>query len=103
MSLDLVVLGTDGRPARRVCLGVEQHTRLMRHAEQLRLELLLKLTNYYEDAVYSIDELTELVEAATMLVSAPDVDSELVALMRELIDLVAFAQGQGKEIEALAD
>lgn len=103
MPLDLVILGPDGRPARTVGIGVSQHAELVAQAKSRGLTLLQRLEEYYEDAQFSADELSALVDELSKVEAAIDQSSELAALLQDIVGLVTFARNEHREVEALAD
>jgi len=104
MSLDLVVLGSDGRPERTVSLDVNQHALLMDYASRLGAGgVMRRMEDYYEDTVFEHGELDLLEREAEAIDSSPEADPEIQSKMREVVALIGFARRKNKEIEALAD
>ena len=103
LSLDLVVLGNDGRPERDVQIGVHQHARLMELVNARGASLFQRLHDYYEDALFEVSDLEALAEEGRSLAGLAGDDTELMQILEGVLTLVAFAKEKGKPIEALAD
>jgi hypothetical protein len=104
MTLDLAILGDDGRPAATVSISVEAHRRLVVTAESLRLNLVSRLRDYYQDATFERSELPELLQELKRLSAAPlqhqEEEMRFIAELREL-SIRAIAQERG--LVALSD
>jgi hypothetical protein len=103
MSLDIVVLGTDGRPERELQIGVNQHYRLMQAARELELPLLERISDYYGDAEYKDEELLSLEAEIEKLFAHCVGDDELLQILSDLQNLVSYAREDKRGIEAIAD
>jgi hypothetical protein len=103
MSFDVVLLGADGRPEKTVPIGVDVHARLMDLASRQKLSLLQRMSDYYEDAKYSVAELQSLADEVNRVGTATGDDVELSAVAKGLLDLIADAKARSRGLEALAD
>jgi hypothetical protein len=103
MSLDIVILGTDGRPERELPIGVNQHYRLMHVARELDLPLLERISDYYGDAEYKDEELLSLGAEIEKLFAHCVGDDELLQIISDLQNLVSCAREDKRGIEAIAD
>jgi hypothetical protein len=61
MSLDITILGTDGRPEEQVCIGLENFGQLMQLIDKDDY-LLKRLNDYYADAEFQNAEIDDLVK-----------------------------------------
>jgi hypothetical protein len=103
MSLDIVILGQDGRPAEQVSLGVDDHHRLMQFASEHSADLLLRLNDYYSDSEFRGDELSTLIAEAESLRSRCKDNQALRSFLSALVELARLAQAQEQPLLALAD
>ena len=103
MSLDVVVLDKDGRPEREVQIGVDLHSRLVAGALSLDLRTLGRISDYYEDVQFGIQELSALQAEIERLVAHCSGDSSLVEVLRAVHDLASFARERNQGLEAIAD
>ena len=86
-----------------VSIQLGAHCRLLDLAASVRAEQLRRPPDFYEDAVFSPDQLpTLLADIDRVLPSAAD-DSELVGFLRHLRDLASDALARGRGVVALAD
>jgi hypothetical protein len=103
MSLDIVVLDTDGRPERELQIGVNPHHRLMQVARELQLPLLERISDYYEDAEYRVEELVALEAEVEKTIVRCAGDDELLQILSDLQNLTSYAREVQRRIEAIAD
>lgn len=103
MPLDIVVLGTDGRPEREMQMGVDPHHRLMQATRDLDLPLLERISDYYGDAEYRVEELVALEAEVERLIFRCAGDDELLEILTNLQGLALYARESQRGIEAIAD
>ena len=103
MALDIAVLDEDGGPVRRVPLPIKAHARMMQEAGTARLTLLLRLNDYWGDAVFDVKELSALRRELERLMLGLPGDEAVQSLAGALIGLVDFAARRQSGIHALAD
>jgi len=102
MSLDMVILGPDGSPARQMSISVDDHYRLMALAKDTG-RLLMRLNNYYADAEFRYSELEDLAAEIASLQISHLHDASLLPFLNDLSDLIAIAKQEHKPIVAIAD
>jgi len=103
MSLDIVILGPDSRPAEQISLGVDDHNRLMQFASERSANLLLRLKDYYSDSEFRSEELSTLIAEAESLRSQCKNDQAVGSFLSALVELARLAQAQEQPLLALAD
>jgi hypothetical protein len=102
MSLDLSILGHDGNPGRSVPLNVDEHWALVQEADRLGLSLWKRMSDYYEDADYSQQEVLPLLEETIRLKSG-FLDSEHLSKLIEVEELLTVALAGQSRVSAIAD
>jgi hypothetical protein len=102
MSLDIAILASDGRPYRSVSLNPDQHFNLFGALSRKACPLLSRLEDYYQDAVFSIDEMPGLASELWTLQTTL-VNHEEIEIVRRMLELVADARLQHKSLVAIAD
>jgi hypothetical protein len=58
MSYDITIMDEAGYPTVNVPLYDDEHWTLIQQAKQLDLPMWSRMSDYYEDADYSVEELT---------------------------------------------
>lgn len=102
MSLDIAILGADGRPQRKVSIGVDDHWRLI-EAVAGSGSLLERIQDYYEDADYSYEELDTLAHDAAQIRSRCEKDNRLSVFLGDLQELIAAASAERKGLAVISD
>lgn len=102
MSLDVAVIGEDGTPRDSVAIGVTTHSKLMRQASAQHLPILLRLSNYYGDAMVDAVEVPGFLGELDR-VRASTVDADVLELAGALRELAGRAIAPGRHLEAIAD
>jgi hypothetical protein len=102
MSLDLVLIGENGRPECTVPVRVDIHDELITAASSLDLKKLMKLKDYYGDALYQIEELEDLNREILVLLQQ-STSEELRIILYGFEQLIGLALARSSSIEAIAD
>lgn len=102
MSLDLVILGDDGRPQESVHLNANVHLELVGMATDFRFPKLSKMKDYYSDAEYALKE-HENTLAEIQILLQQSTTEELRFSLHSLEKLVLHAIEFRRTINVLAD
>jgi hypothetical protein len=102
MALDVALLGEDGEPEVAVAIGVDAHVRLMRVAREAGLELLQRMSDYYEDAEFDAGEVAALT-AELDCADSRVLDDELRNVLSAIRKLVERASRAKRGLVAIAD
>ena len=62
MAYDVAVLNSQRRPVDQISFAVDEHFAIIKLAHRLSLPQLQRMSDYYEDAEYSSDDVIELVK-----------------------------------------
>src|SRR5262245_54904765 len=98
MALDFTLLDADGQPSAFVPIGVEEHWRMVTHANAG--PLVGRMADYYEDAEYTFAELPALLSE---FVAIRTRDVELADLIERLERLGRKAVARQTRIMVIAD
>ncbi|KRB76829.1 hypothetical protein [Noviherbaspirillum sp. Root189] len=102
MSLDFASLSEAGTPAHTVSISVDVHHELICAAKDLRLILLLRIEDYYQDAEYEATDLPYL--AKQIMVMRENIQSSAVlSFLEQFNSLMNIALLQHAKIHVLAD
>lgn len=102
MALDIALLDDSDTPTATVPLGVDAHWELIQLARTESLELLLRLSDYYEEASFFQQELPSLareLEAVSRAKTSP----ELAEFARSARLLCDTARSAGRGLDAIPD
>lgn len=102
MSLDFVILGSNGRPEHTVALDVDRHHELTTIANKLDIGVLRAVSNYYEDAVIGTADLPALQDALVQI-RGESVSDELKQVLSGLASLISLAITSQNDLHVLAD
>lgn len=103
MSLDFAVLADTGHPLREVSIGLEFHDCLISEAIKARLSLVLRMSEYYEDARYDISELEALSAELSVLTETRPGDQDFTSRVCQLKEVVEGARLGSLRVMAIAD
>lgn len=103
MTLDLSVLGIDGKPEQTISMSLDVHTELIDAATKHNFWTLNRLTDYYSNNVlFGFEEFDEMLEQINLLRNK----QITIAFRNFLFDfekLIQFANSKRTSIEVLTD
>jgi hypothetical protein len=102
VPLDIALLDSSEAVVHSVPIGVDAHWELVRHAERLHLELLLRLRDYYEEAVFFHQELAALVRELDAI-ARERVSPEVAAFSKAAVALCQQALALQQGLHAIPD
>jgi len=103
MALDVVILDHKGAPEGQVSISVDVHWEIIKGAQAQGSPLLLRISDYYDDAHYSWEELGELQRDVAALTDRFVDSEEVKSTLNALIILIQRAKAEGKPVVAIAD
>lgn len=104
MSYDLVMLDDSGKPSRCISLGVDAHYRLICLAKKKKLSLILRISDYYTDAIYQVNDINTLRRELELMIDDIELkDSDVRTFIIDMLSLADEAISQQKAIEGIAD
>ena len=99
VSLDITILGPDGRPSEQVSIGLENHDQLMRSIS--RSDCMLKrLNDYYADAEFHNTELDSLIKELLIVREHGQNNEPFLLFLNSFIALAE--QGKRKQLPLIA-
>jgi hypothetical protein len=101
MPLTICTLGPDGAPDDELDILTRDHELLQDEAIRMGLVLLLRMHDYYADAVYSPDELTALVDEAEAVCQLGD--QRIAPWLMDLKALALRAMRKNVGLEVICD
>lgn len=106
MTLDFAILD-DGGPITQASLHPAVHAELIKMAQHSGCELVTRMSDYYREVHYSVDEIRTLNEELRSImqnVSESDTENPLLfEHIAHMITITAWAIESGREIYALPD
>ena len=102
MSLDIVLLKSDGSVDEQLSIGVEDHYRLTQLIG-VTDGLMGRISDYYEDAKFENYELDELAVEAVKLSKLCFNDRKLSSFMEKFLRLIEIAKAKNEILMAVAD
>ena len=104
MSLDIVILGRNGKPESQVRCELGVHDQLIKIvvAKKESFSLLERLKDYYSDTRYQTEELSGLLDEIKAAVPRTK-HQELIAFLMDFEGIVRKAIDQNSSLEAIAD
>ena len=102
MSLDVTILGKDGRPEEQVCIGLENFGQLMQLIDKDDY-LLKRLSDYYTDAEFQNAELDDLVKELLVVHEKGRNNESFLSFVDSFIALAERAKRKQLPIIAIAD
>lgn len=108
MSLDLIIFDEHRMPLSVVALDVELHWASVSIAKNKRLDLFLRLEDYYSESEFSTDELDQLIkEIQCLATEAAQIGSEqsirVAALMADIEQIAMMARDHNTPIVVAPD
>lgn len=103
MSLDVAILGDDGRPEAEIHISARIHGALMSRVMQSESPLLARMSDYYGDVDYATMEVALLLDELVRLHDDVLHDTELNLLVEELILLAKAAVRVRTGLAVIAD
>jgi hypothetical protein len=103
MSLDIAILGADGTPKKQVSIGVDDHYELMKLVGNGDDRLLSRLSNYYADAEFNIEELGNLHDEVQLLLERSRQNIRMSSFLTVFMDLINQAKSEQKPLLAISD
>lgn len=102
MSLDIAILGAEGRPERQISIGVDDHWDLI-EAVAGSPSLFTRMQDYYEDAAFDYEELDSLASEAARLRQRVEPNKHLFRFLGDLQELIVAARAGRKGLSVIAD
>src|SRR5262245_12196353 len=103
MSLDIAILGVDGRPSSSTSLGVQAHHRLMNVAVDRHLTQLRRLRNYYGDVTIVASDVGEFIRELELVRQVVADEPETFSAVARIVEIAKTALKGGRDIEVIAD
>ncbi len=103
MSLDITILDSEGYPTEKVSVGVDDHHQLMQKAKEQSLLLLTRMSDYYQDAEYNLDEVLLLSKELKNLIEHYNNKSSYLLVAKQLLNLTQTAIDRSEGIVTIAD
>lgn len=103
MSLDITMLGKDGKPEFWVSIGLDVYERFLELAEFYNLRLTQRLSDYWSDAQFETHELSALAAEIETLRDTNDNDQRVRDFLENLLSFVGFAKSKNEKLYAIAD
>jgi hypothetical protein len=103
MSLDLSILGPDGRPCEEVPLAVQEHSYIILAAQRLGLDYMLRMSDYYADTEYSRDEIPMLIGEIQILQRSDMLNEAEMDRLRWCKELCEHAIAKNCPVRVIAD
>lgn len=104
MSLDIAIFE---QPEKNyidyVALNLDEHTKLIELSQTLNLDLLIKISDYYSDMEYSIENFTDLNKELDSLLEHRDLDKNIKEFCERFKRLITKATRLNKKISIVAD
>lgn len=100
MALEFTILGEDGKPYKRVEIGVDEHQKVITDAKESKaITIFNHFTDYYSDGEVRPEELDGFLNEIWYLESI----NQGNVFLKDLMDLVYEAQEKKTSIHVLAD
>src|SRR4051794_6358519 len=96
MPMDIATIGSDGTPERTVSLSVEEHSALMRVADENGCRLIQRMRDCYGETRFGVEDLTELGEELRSI--AAGLPERIRGLVGSLSELALDAHRAGKSL-----
>lgn len=103
MSLEITILNVDGFPQEILCLDVDLHFLLMQSIKAKPDSILMRIEDYYSDALFNVDELDEVNMELTRLIAEHSTDLKQIEFLNAFKNIVVIAQERKTPLEVLAD
>lgn len=102
MSLDIALLGTNGKPEEQICIGLDNYDRLMQLADKDDC-MLQRLNDYYADAEFQNEEIEDLIKELFGVREKSHNSESFLLFVDSLIELAERAKQKHQPIVAIAD
>lgn len=102
MGLDIAIVDRAGVLIRSTPLGVDEHWELMGLVAGRRMPMVSRLNDYYEDADYAPEEVSEL-RAELVQVESMRPSARLLQRLKAIEALLAEASNRKQGVSAIAD
>ena len=103
MSLDIAILNEEGTPYSEISVSPDNHLLLIKQAEMLKLDQLLRMSDYYEDVDYTVQETLLLQQEMETLAKDCAGKPDFCGLVDTMQDLIRYAVNDEKAVAAIAD
>lgn len=105
MALDAIIEGSEVKsaPIGIVSIDEDNHDWIVEQCEQEKLTLLMKISDYYEDAVFPVEELEQFIVEIKILKKLPSCSDEMQKLLTETIQLAKLGIDRSLPMLFLAD
>lgn len=102
MGLDIAILDDQGNPKTFVSLTVDEHWAIVQQAEQMALPLWTRMSDYYADVDYDVDEVSALAAETVRLQRALG-DPGIQARLDEIERMLNAAFSRHDAVSVIAD
>lgn len=102
MSLDITILDKAGGPKEGIPLTVDEHWAFASEAQRMHLELWSRMSDYYEDADYEVEEVGRLSQETEKLQKVFSTGN-LAEKLRRISELLQVAANERSAVSAIAD
>ena len=103
MALDIAIVDEQDRPLDIVALDVDMHERLIVAAQKRGLSHILRIYDYYEEAIFQTTELPKLIHELETLLISVDIEPSVLRAIGDLRSISQRALQQGRRLISIPD